>query len=217
MPERPPHGDAPQEGEPKPRHTGGFASDGASIGPAPAPKRAAAKPAASTAPLATAPIANRGAATSGMTRAGNVAHAMVMIVALLIEYVLVKVIWARLRTLGRVALLLLAQGLDVAARHWAGPYARFKQQALEVRNRTARLVLMSIIRLIEPLEGILSRLLGRAQTYSAKAAAVGAKQARAVLRPMIAAFMQAVQAGLQQQAVRKMAQRMLQILDEGMR
>jgi hypothetical protein len=150
----------------------------------------------------------------GATRARNMAHALAMIVLLLAKYVAVKIVWARLQTVGMRSFLVstrLLQALYVVAK----PHLdRLREQARVTTNQVWRAVLIGLIQVIGPTEEIVVKLLGIAKVEAVKLAAKSTRSATQVLAAVGKAIGQAIKAGLTRPAVQKLAAKVIRILEE---
>ena len=120
----------------------------------------------------------------GAVRARNMAHALMMIVYLIGKFVAVKIVWARLQTIG-VRAFLLTMRLTQAVYVVAKPHIeRLKAQALDTTNTVWRLVLVNLIKVIGPLEDLLLKLFGIAKVEAGKLAARSTRSAAQVLKAL---------------------------------
>jgi hypothetical protein len=145
----------------------------------------------------------------GATRARNMATALVMIVVLLAKYVAVKVVWRRMQTLGTRGFLVGSRLLQAFYVVIQPHLVRLREQAKATSNKAFKTVLLALI----AVEAIV-KLLGVAKVEAAKLAAQSTRTLGQVLAPIGAAIGQAIKAGLTRPAFRKLAAKLIHILEE---
>lgn len=153
----------------------------------------------------------------GVSRARNIAHAVVMIVGLLLRYLLVKVVGAQISRIHSRTVIIVGRLCYVAWKILGPHVARLQAKAAATSNKAFRMVLVALITMVVPLEKVASLALKGAKVHGARLAAQSARATVQVLRPLLAGLTQVIQAGFQLAVVRKVLARLIQILEEAQR
>lgn len=183
---------------------------------APAPTPAASTPARQPARARIAPTTTL-SVQEGVTRVRNIAHAVVMIVALLLRYLFVKVIGARLYRVYARAIMAIAHVLYFAMKALGPHVARLRARAAATRNRAVKIGLAIVLIVVAPLEKIARVAAQGAKVHGARLASDGVTTTVQVLKPIVGAIAQVIKAGFQTAVVRKALTRLIQILEEAQR
>lgn len=150
----------------------------------------------------------------GALRARNMGTALVMIVVLLAKYVAIKVVWTRLQLLGTRGFLV-GSRLLLAFYLVVRPHLeRLREQAKATSNKAFKGALLALIAVVGPAESGIIKILGIAKVQAAKLATRSTRTLGQVLAPIVAAIGQAIKAGLTLPAFRKLAAKLVHILEE---
>lgn len=177
------------------------------------------QPAASTAPLRTASqplpeIDPKALLKDGAKRAKNLSTALMMVVLLLAKFFVVKVVGSRLAVVYSRTVVIAARLLQALYLVVKPKLDDLKVRAKETTNKLVRMALLALIALLTPIENMAGVAIKSAKVHGAKLAAQGARTTVQVIRPIIAAVVQAMQAGFQKAVVQKIVLRLIHILEE---